>query len=161
MSLRASVPTDAIFALVKSEKHHEALLLIDDLLVNSPENPWLWRYRAYIHSMAGASEAALDEMNKAISFDLEEPDFYFTRGRILFELGRFNDAVDDFTKVVELGLADKNDYYLEAAYIHRADAYTRIGEFQKARLDCQHIRDHTRLWTDRLRTKADILGECR
>jgi tetratricopeptide (TPR) repeat protein len=110
--------------------------------------------------MAGDCETALDEMSKAISLDTEEPDFYFTRGRILFGLERFKDAVIDFTKVIATGLADKNGYYLEAAYLHRADAYIRLGDFKQAKADCLYIKDKTRLWTDCLRTKADLLNEC-
>lgn len=160
MSLRDLVPSQKIYALVKADKYDEALSLIDSLLAIPPENPWLWRIRSYVNTTSGNNEDALADIDKAIASQLEETDFYFTRGRVLFEIGRFADAVNNFTKVIEISLSDKNDYYLEAAYLHRADAYIRLGDFKLAKSDCQHIKDQTRLWTDRLRTKTVLLNEC-
>lgn len=160
MNEKYTFSPDGVFKLVGAGKHDEALVLIDNLMTESPENPWLWRYRSYVNSMRVRDEDALLEINRAIELASEEPDFFFTRGRIFFLAGEFKEAVADFTTVVQLGDAYGNDYYLEAAYMHRADAYLRRGEFEKAKLDCEHVRDQIRLWTDRLRTKADILEEC-
>lgn len=42
----------------------------------------------------------------------------------------------------------------------RADAFVRIKEFDKAKNDCDCILGEYKTWTDRLRTKHDILSDC-
>jgi len=89
-----------------------------------------------------------------------EPDFFYTRGRLLFEETRYRDAVSDFTKVIELCDYHSSDYYRGGAHIFRADAYVRLKEFDKAKADCKHVKDDKPIWTDKLRTRADILADC-
>jgi tetratricopeptide (TPR) repeat protein len=149
-----------IDGLVKKESYGEASLLIEQLLELHPHEGWIWRKRAYINSHQGNLEAAIKDLSKAISICQIEPDFFYTRGILFFQDGRFRDAVADFTRVIELcDLLDSN-YYREGAYFFRADSYVRLKEFKKARADCTRIRDGMSTWTDQLRSKAEILSEC-
>lgn len=149
-----------IDALARGEEYAEALRRVDELAKYCPSEPWIWRTRAYINSRQGNIEGAILDLSQAIAKRESEPDFFYTRGILFFEGGNYPEAVADFTRVIELCDYHKSDYYREGAYFFRADAHVRLQEFEKAKGDCQHVPDGTRIWTDSLRTKAEILAEC-
>jgi tetratricopeptide (TPR) repeat protein len=98
---------------------------------------------------------------KSIELGADEPDHFFTRGRLLFKAERYREAVTDFTRVLELCEKYNSDYYRDAAHLFRADAYVRLTEFAKAKADCDRVSDKGPVWTDQLRTKESILADCR
>jgi tetratricopeptide (TPR) repeat protein len=151
---------DAIDDLARKDDYGEALRRVDQLIEEHPAEPWTWRTRAYINSRQGNVDAAIADMSQAIEKGEKEPDFFYTRGILCFEEGRYKEAVSDFTKVIELCDLHGSDYYREGAYFFRADAHVRLGEFAKAKADCGRVKDDMRTWTDKLRTKSDILGDC-
>ena len=151
---------NAIDDLARKEAYDEALRRVDQLIAESPEEPWTWRTRAYVNSRQGNADAAIADVSQAIARGEKEPDFVYTRGIFFFQVGRYREAVSDFTKVIELSDLHGSDYYREGAYFFRADSYVRLKEFAKAKDDCLHVRDEMSTWTDRLRTKAEILADC-
>ena len=145
--------------LAKTGNYSEALLLLDDLIrINSKEDK-LWAARAFVNTHQGNSEAAIDDWSKAIQLN-KEPHYFYMRGISRFQVSQYRSAISDFTAVIELCDKYKSDYYRSPAYFFRADAYLRLGEFDQAKSDCVHVPDNTQTWTDKLRTKADILAEC-
>lgn len=150
----------AISELARKENYVEAIRRVDQLIREYPDEPWTWRTRAYVNSRQGNEDEAISDLSNAIERSDNEPDFYYSRGIILFEEGRHREAVSDFTKVIELSDLHGSDYYREGAYFFRADSYVRLKEFARAKDDCLHVRDDMRTWTDRLRTKAEILADC-
>jgi len=151
---------DAIDDLARKEAYDEALRRVDQLIAESPAEPWPWRTRSYVNSRQGNVDAAIADVSQAIAKGEKEPDFVYTRGILFFQVGRYREAVSDFTKVIELCDLHGSDYYREGALFFRADSYVRLREFARAKDDCLHVRDDMRTWTDRLRTKADILADC-
>src|SRR6267143_1063798 len=122
--------------------------------------PIVGRKSACVNSHRAHNEAAITDVSKAIAICDKEPDYFYTRGILFFGEGNYRDAVADFTKVIELCDYHKSDYYREEAYFFRADAHVRLKEFERAKADCHYVRDGIRTWTDRLRTKTEILAEC-
>ena len=148
--------------LVQSERYSEAWNRLDKLIVDNPQDEALiWATRAYAHSRGGNNEAAIADLSRSILLFNKEPHPYYTRGIIYLEIGEFTSAVSDFSAVIELCNHYKSDYYTESAYFLRADAYVRIKEFKKALADCAHVSDGFQTWTDKLRTKENILAECK
>ena len=150
----------AISELARKEDYLEAIRRVDQLIMEYPAEPWTWKTRAYVNSRQGNENAAIADLTNAIERSDNEPDFVYTRGILFFQVGRYREAVSDFTKVIELSDLHGSDYYREGAYFFRADSYVRLKEFARAKDDCLHVRDDMRTWTDRLRTKAEILADC-
>lgn len=126
-----------------------------------PENPLVWNTRSYIHACEGRLEDAVVDLSRSVSLCDYEPHPYFTRGQILLKLGRLKEAIDDFSRVLELCDLYSSDYYRPTAHFFRADAYVRTGKFSEALADCDRVPDGTCIWTDRLRTKIEIVAECK
>jgi tetratricopeptide (TPR) repeat protein len=122
-----------IDALARAEDYGEALRRIEVLAESHPGEPWVWSKRAFINVQQGENQTAIADLTKAISICGLEPAFFFKRGRFFFDEGKYREAVSDLTKVIELCDYHNSDYYRESAYFRRADAYVRIGEFDKAR----------------------------
>jgi tetratricopeptide (TPR) repeat protein len=158
--LRQNLKT--IEKLAQSDNYSEAWSRLEILVSNNPkEEALIWRTRAYIHSREGDDKAAISDLDRSIFIFEKEPHPYYTRGIIYFQIGQFKNAVCDFSKVIELCDYYKSDYYRESAYFLRADAYVRLEDFEKAIADCAHVSDDFQTWTDKIRTKNDILAECK
>lgn len=149
-----------IDSLIQNGNYEDALRVVDALVIDQPSEASIWRTRAHVNSMSGDKQSAILDMDKAIQFCNIEPDYYFTRGILHFKTGNYKIAVDDFTHVIKLCDHHSSDYYREAGHFFRADAYVRLGQFSKALDDCAHIRNGTTAWTDRIRSKEQIMGDC-
>jgi len=69
-------------------------------------------------------------------------------------------AIDDFTKGLELCDFHNNNYYRETLLFMRAEALARLGRTSEALADLAHVRDDFKIYTTRLRSKADIVADC-
>ncbi|HEX4265611.1 MAG TPA: hypothetical protein VH597_14840 [Verrucomicrobiae bacterium] len=146
--------------LARDENYNEAWQLLERMTAENSQEYRVWTTHAYVHSRQGETEIAIEDLSKAISLCDKEPDPFYTRGILFFQRGSYRDAISDFTSVIKLCDYHKSDYYREGAYFFRADSYVKVGEFEKARSDCAHIASGMRTWTDKLKTKEDILSEC-
>ena len=101
------------------------------------------------------------DLTRAIELDSREPHLFYTRGRNRFQLGDNAAAVEDFVSGLELSDQLKNDYYREELHFWRAEALIRLGKMDETLQDLSHVRDDHRAWTYQLRTKRDLLRDCR
>lgn len=76
--------------------------------------------------MQAGWERKVRELSEAIADRPDEVSLYSRRGDALFFLGRFEDAVADYEKMVEI------DSSLDASHWRRGIAYFYAGEFEKA-----------------------------
>ena len=146
--------------LAHAEDYDTALRMVDELAKHHPEDAKVWVERGHVNAMRGTYEVAITDMSEAIALRPTEPDYFFTRGRFHFSTRKFAEAIGDFTRTLELCDSCGADYYRTAAYLIRADAYLRLGQYDNARTDCEHVPDNIPMWTDKVRCKADILAEC-
>jgi tetratricopeptide (TPR) repeat protein len=160
MSDKIDAELKEIERLVRAEEYAEALRRADLLVARHPEAPAVWSTRGYVNGRRGELPDAISDMSRCIELRGNEPDDFFTRGRLLFKAGRFEEAVADFTRVVQLCDAYESDYYRQAAYFFRADAYARLGQYEKARADCNRVTVRGPVWTDQLRTIDEIRDGC-
>lgn len=149
-----------IKAMANADQYEEAFRGLDVLAAAFPREAEIWIIRAYVNRRQRNLEAAIADWSTAIGLCDKEPHYFYIRGLNHFGLRHFKQAVSDFTQALELCDFHNSDYYREATYFVRADAYLRLGEFDKARSDCAHVQDGSKTWTDKLRTKEDILAEC-
>ncbi len=79
-------------------------------------------------AMQASGEVALENFDKAIELDPQASDYYEWRGYAKRALGRNDDAIDDFNKMVEI---DGSPY----AYEVRGKAFLRLKRYQQAIAD--------------------------
>ncbi len=150
----------ALERLAESGRGMEALHSLDSLEKEHPEDASINASKAYVNALEGTYESALLEWTKAIAKCDKEPHFFCMRGEIFTRLGRYQEAVNDFTKVLDLCDLYASDYYKTPAYFRRADAFVRSGRYAEARRDCAFVPDGEVVWLDKRRTKEEILAEC-
>jgi tetratricopeptide (TPR) repeat protein len=146
--------------LAAVHNYTEALRLLDDLAARHPREPQIWVERAYINGGQKDLEEAIADWSMAIELCDKEPHYFYMRGIEFFGLRQYRKAISDFTRVIALCDFHDSDYYRGPAYFFRADAHLRLGEVEEAKSDCMHVRDDMSTWTDKIRTKADMLAEC-
>jgi tetratricopeptide (TPR) repeat protein len=137
-----------------------ALSMADHIVADFSRDMRSWSLRAYLHARRHEYGAAIDDLNCAIEINDREPSLFFDRGRYHLIRGTYDDAVDDFSAGLRLCDYYKNDYYREALSFMRAEAFLRLGNKSAARSELMAVRDNFTLWTDRLRTKSEMLREC-
>lgn len=146
--------------MARTGRYDEALCLLNELALVSPSEAEIWVARANVNTLKCDLDAAITDWTRVIGLCGTQPHYFFMRGVVLIQLGEFRKAVSDLTSVIELSDLYQSDYYRGTAHLFRAEAHLKLREFDNARRDCAHVDDDTRIWTDRLRTKADILAEC-
>jgi len=158
------VPKNAlqlVETMAEGGKYAAAIARLDELGRCYPADPRVSATRAYVMGHQGDHQAAVECWSRAIALLDEEPHYFYMRGIHLFALGRFRQAVVDFTEVVRLCDHHGSDYYRAPAHFFKADALLQLGELRMAEAECAQIPEDMQVWTDRLRTRANILADCR
>jgi tetratricopeptide (TPR) repeat protein len=147
--------------LANSGERQEALSLANELIEHYPREARVWSLRAYIYGLTANYEAVFADLSHAIKINPMEPDFFFHRGRYGLITGQNQAAFDDLTKGIELCDYYKNEYYRETLLFMRAEALVHLNRKDEALSDLALVRDDFTIWTSRLRTKAELVAECR
>lgn len=103
----------------------------DDFLKVLELNPYkLDAYTALASALAaqGEYEAALQVIDRVVPAGMNKPEVFFTRGGIHFMLGQYEQAVYDYSHVLQLRRAAD-------VYRARAAAYAKLGRPEEARQD--------------------------
>jgi tetratricopeptide (TPR) repeat protein len=159
----ASHLDDLISKAEELAKHRDgegAMSLANELVEQYPNDMKVWSLRAYLHERNNDYAEAIADLTRAIEINAAEPHFFYSRGRYNFALGSDQPAIDDFSKGLDLCDHYKSDYYREELHFWRAEALLRLGKKHEALSDLAHVSDDFRSWTYKLRTKAELLGEC-
>lgn len=144
--------------LAKSDDIGSALEVMDDLIASNPERPEIWATRAQIRRKIDSNGAEQD-LTRAIDLQPAEPHYYFIRGWYRLLSNRLDDAVADFSTVIELSDKFNSNYYRDPAYLGRADAHLRLGRIDDAIADCGQIANGDMTWPG-VRSKNSILATC-
>ncbi len=102
----------------------------------APELPNPWNNRAYVFNRAYPKRRmeALEFANRAVEMQPDSPDFRETRGMIFFNLGRWDQAIEDLEIAVN-GVMD-----LDSIHQALAESYRKIGDPQLAEIHERQIR---------------------
>jgi len=147
--------------LDKSGRDQEAMSLANELVARHSDKAQAWLLRGHLHALGKDYAGASADLTRAIEINALEPHFFLSRGKYRFLGGENALAVEDFSKGLELSDYHRNDYYRETLYFWRAEALLKLGRRSEALSDLAHVRDDFRFWTYELRTKADLLSDCR
>lgn len=88
----------------KEKKHEEAVRILNEMLVEYPEDEILYITRAGIENEMGQADLALLDIDKAILLKPETPEAYITRGEIYLSQKKKGPAKKDFEKAISLGV---------------------------------------------------------
>jgi tetratricopeptide (TPR) repeat protein len=159
--------------LARKDDDEAALSLANELVEQYPNEMRVWALRGYLHRRNRKYAEAVADMTRAIEINnkglanlslehelLKTVDLFFNRGTDRFALGDCQSAVDDFTKGLEFCDRYKNNDFRDTLHFWRAEALLRLGRKREAISDLTHVPDDFRFWTDKLRTKADLLADC-
>ncbi|MGX4803987.1 tetratricopeptide repeat protein [Bradyrhizobium guangdongense] len=92
--------------------------------------------RADAHRAFGELDLALDDLNAAEAYHPKgPPGLYGTRGTILMELGKFNDAAADFGKGIAASSPLASPEFIANMYEQRGRCRTKLGDTSAARQD--------------------------
>ncbi len=134
-----------VMALVDARDYERALGLCGNVLGKEPRSAEALRKRAYVYGHMRDYESELRDCDALVSIgiadDFEQPSDYLRRGRCHLELGKFEDAVKDFSRVIELG--ERHSFYYDSlcAQFHRAYALFQLGRHGQALDDCRDLPD--------------------
>ncbi|NCR74923.1 MAG: tetratricopeptide repeat protein [Microcystis aeruginosa K13-06] len=109
----------------------EAKIAFEQATKLDPQFYQAWRLQAFVLYALGKSSESLDAINQAIKYAPKD-DFvlYWMRGNSLDQLSRYQEAIADFTKMIDL------KPYNSLGYLYRCVAYQHLSDLPKALADC-------------------------
>lgn len=114
-------------------KAKESVVGLDEAIARSPDDPTLLANRAYANAMAGKLNEAERDLKAATALDPQLPGLFEVEGVIAEGRENYQAAVDAFTKALEAKPGEPFDL------LHRAQAYARLGEDDKALADSEQV----------------------
>jgi tetratricopeptide (TPR) repeat protein len=142
--------------LESSGQAEKAMLLADALVEENPSEAKVWALRAHLYTLVGNYLKANSDITSAIDICPSDPYLFFRRGLNHLELRNWPEAITDFTR----GLGLRDAAYESAFRFARAEAFIGLGKKPEALLDLAHVPDECKMWTYRLRSKAELVSEC-
>ncbi len=112
------------------ENYTEALNLADD----TDDRVEILVARGFAYSEMYENEKALTDLNEAIGLDANEPLAYAYRSYVYGDQEKYEDAIADATKAIELG-SDLSDARRGTIVHARAVAYLSTGQYEEAIVD--------------------------
>lgn len=137
-----------------------AMSLANELTSKHPQEMKVWLLLGYLNELENNYIAACANLTRAIELNSMEPHLFYSRGRYQFQMGNSDAALVDFSKGLDLCDFYKNDYYREELHFWRAETLIRLGRKLEALNDLSMVGDEFTSWTDKLRTKRDLLEDC-
>ncbi len=138
----------------------EAAALADELLDQHPNEMRVWMLRGYLHELNEEYGQAKIDLTRAIELNNLEPHLFYSRGRFAYQLGELREAVQDFSKALDLCEYHKNDYYRDELLFWRAATLLKLGDKRGSLDDLSRLPEDFSSWTDRPQTKQDLVAAC-
>jgi tetratricopeptide (TPR) repeat protein len=123
---------------VGREDPHAALSDLTIAIDLDPDDRRNYSLRAGVYARLDQTSNVISDLDRYIELSTHvdlEPRVYLERGRAYFSAKDFNNAIDDFTKAVELSNSSKE------SLMERANAFVELGQFNKAVEDYTEIVD--------------------
>jgi serine protease Do len=115
------------------DNNSDANYYFSKAIESHPNNTLGYINRCQLYKAQNDLQNALSDINAAINIDSAQPDNYVTRGILLAQLEKWDDAIKDLTKAIQT-----DDFKSDAtAYYYRALCYAYSGDLPSARKDVQ------------------------
>lgn len=86
-----------------------------------------------LHHM-GRSDEALQCWDRVKAVAPKYSIWHFRRGQILLDMGRYDEAIAEFTR--QAARDDPDQLFGPASYLYRAECHLRLGQYGQALADC-------------------------
>lgn len=117
--------------LLSQGKMDDALGLYEDVLEVDPTNAMAYADRGTAYAMLKKFDLALSDPAQAIAFGYVDASTYSTAATVCFELKKFENSLDYFSKAINL-----DPSYL-LAYYNRSNVWHELGENEAAIADLE------------------------
>ena len=113
------------------EDYESAIKLYEEAIETDGSDPDNYRDLAIAYARSGDTDKAREVLEKAIYKGLDDCSLYLVRGEIASAFQNYNDAVDDYLKVLELS---SDEDVIARAGILCARAYAELDDYENADL---------------------------
>lgn len=163
MNINEDKFNDACDDAIRRGDTESAFQLCQVFIDAHPSSPHGFRKRAYLWARINEFHRAVEDIGRAIQIRSNEPTYYFFRGWWQLELGDFAAAEADQSDAIRISEEQGTSSVDESAFFFRAFARLRLGKFQKALSDAEHVRDNflIDLKSSGMITKAQIVIEAK
>jgi tetratricopeptide (TPR) repeat protein len=146
-----------ISMLTQNGEYRDALVVAIQLVDRHPGQPKAWSKRAHVYAQLEQWQQATHDIGIAIEIEPTAIEYWYKRGTYSFASGNEPAAIPDFGRVIEMSLKSGQTFFLNSAKLYLADACIRQRRYSEARRLCQQLPDDYQGWTDRLRTRDQLL----
>lgn len=109
----------------------KTVLKVDKYIEN---NPSLFLVRGFLNYATGDLQKALDDLDKCLRESIKQHSLnFYLNGLILGELGKNEEAIDEFKKALDAEIGQK----IPEIYLNRAKSLLLIGEINSGFVDLQ------------------------
>ncbi len=117
------------------EAEAQQIASLEKTIAQKPDDPTAYVALALLYSQAGAPQRAITQLNIALKLNPSHQGALVALGDAYMELERYKDAVEPYTKVVDLNTHNPMrgiSRELEGVYYHLGTAYFKLGSFNDA-----------------------------
>ncbi len=111
----------------------EKIIRSSAMMILNPKNGWNYYERGSANENKGLIDKALEDYNKAIKLEDDEPLFYYCRGNLILTHGSPRKALIDMDIAVKQ--EPNNNFYRYG----RANTFLKLGKLPEALADCNFI----------------------
>jgi len=99
----------------------------------------LYAIASNIYKLSNSYEEAIWNISKSIEINNNNATYYSSRGVVLFSVGLFYEALDDFDEIIDNSTLSNREYFLNDAYQNRLLIYCCIGYWDKAKENIKYL----------------------
>ena len=118
--------------LVRLNRYEEAMEKYNEALDYLPSFAPGLNAKANLLILMEDYKAAGRLIDDAIKQNSDYPDFYLTMGSILIHKGKFEDAIENLNRALDLAQGNNNKLFENKVYVNRGAAYQKLFEFDAA-----------------------------
>ena len=92
----------SLVELYSNGEAQEAIVKLDSLIINYPNEPILFNLLGACHAACGNLELAIKNCNKATSLNPDYAEAYFNLGGIYHQLNKLDESIDNLNKAISI-----------------------------------------------------------
>ncbi|HWY13487.1 MAG TPA: tetratricopeptide repeat protein [Bacteroidia bacterium] len=115
------------FSFGRTKVWNNSMSLWTDTIEKNPDAALPYCNRAALFLKQNQTEKAISDLNHAITIRPKYITAHYNRGIAFMRLGKFNEAVNDFSMVLQNKSRD-----IISVYMNRGDAYMQLGNYKEA-----------------------------
>jgi tetratricopeptide (TPR) repeat protein len=120
---------------IGSEELNTAIQIATKNIEKNPIDSESYYLRGFTNGLLKDHDKAIEDLNKANELDLNNPIIIYYLGRQFYKIGKYRQAIEMYSRVIEL------DGKYKTAYEDRARCYEALGQTDKAKDDRKKLEE--------------------